>query len=67
MLPGAVLTESRTAVVVDVKRIVGLLVIALVIFFIVTRPDTAADSVSSIGSTLRGAAESITSFFARLV
>jgi hypothetical protein len=52
--------------VVKVKRIVGLLAIALVIFFVITRPDTAANSVDSILSTLRGAAESITTFFARL-
>jgi hypothetical protein len=38
-----------------------------VIFFIITRPDAAANSLSSIGSTLRGAAESVTTFFTRVV
>lgn len=49
------------------KRIVGFLVLALVIFFIITQPRTAADSVQTIGSTLRDAADSITTFFTELV
>jgi hypothetical protein len=53
--------------VVNVKRIVGLLVIALVAFFIITQPAAAANSVDSILSTLRGAAQSLTSFFTRVV
>jgi hypothetical protein len=53
--------------VVNVKRIVGLLVILLVIFFIWTRPDSAASSVETIWATLRSGAESVTTFFARLV
>jgi hypothetical protein len=52
---------------VNVRRIVGLLALALVIWFVITRPDAAASTVESIGATLRGAAESITSFFTRLV
>ncbi|MCO1657518.1 hypothetical protein [Pseudonocardia humida] len=51
----------------NVKKIVGLLAIALLIFFVVTQPGTAATSVQNIGDTLRNAAESITTFFARLV
>jgi len=50
-----------------VKRIVGLLVIVLVAFFIITQPAAAAASVQSILSTLRSAAESVTSFFTRIV
>lgn len=51
----------------DVKKIVGLLVIALLIFFVVTQPDSAANSVQNIGSILRNAAESVTRFFTRIV
>ncbi len=53
--------------VVDVKKIVGLLVIALLIFFVVTQPDSAANSVQNIGSILKNAAESVTRFFTRIV
>ncbi|WP_296371297.1 MULTISPECIES: TcpD family membrane protein [unclassified Pseudonocardia] len=52
---------------VDVKKIVGLLVIALLIFFVVTQPDNAANSVQNIGSILKNAAESVTRFFTRIV
>lgn len=51
----------------DVKKIVGLLVIALLIFFVVTQPDSAANSVQNIGSILKNAAESVTRFFTRIV
>lgn len=51
----------------NVKKIVGLLAIALLIFFVITQPDGAANSVQSIAGTLRDAAESITSFFTQLV
>ena len=51
----------------NLKRIVGFLVIALVIFFVITQPTSAANSVQSIGSTLRNAAESITTFLTQLV
>jgi hypothetical protein len=52
---------------VSVKRIVGLLAIALLIFFVITQPATAAASVQNIGNILRNAAESVTSFFVQLV
>lgn len=51
----------------DVKKIVGLLALALLIFFVITQPEGAANSLQSIGSTLRDAAESITLFFQRIV
>jgi len=53
--------------VVDVKKIVGLLVIALLIFFVVTQPDNAANSVQNIGTILKDAANSVTRFIARIV
>jgi hypothetical protein len=52
---------------VDVKKIVGLLVIALLIFFVVTQPDGAANSVQNIGTILKNAAESVTRFVTRIV
>jgi hypothetical protein len=51
----------------NLRRIVGFLVAALVIFFIITQPRSAAASVQSIGATLRDAADSITTFFTELV
>jgi hypothetical protein len=54
-------------VVVNVKKIVGLLAIALLIFFVVTQPDGAATSLQNIGTTLRDAANSVTRFVTQLV
>ena len=50
-----------------VKRIVGLLVIALLVFWVFISPDSAADTVQDIGSLLREGAESIITFFTQLV
>ena len=49
------------------RRIVGLLVVVLLIFFVITQPDAAANTLSAIGSILRNAAENIIRFFNRLV
>jgi hypothetical protein len=57
----------RTVVVVNVKKIVGLLVVALLIYFVVVQPDSAATSLQNIGSILKNAADSVTRFFTRLV
>lgn len=51
----------------NVKKIVGLLVVALLIFFVLTQPDSAAGSLQNIGSMLRDAAESVTRFITNLV
>lgn len=51
----------------NVKKIVGLLVVALLIFFVVTQPTAAANSVQSIVGFLRNAAVSVTQFFTSLV
>lgn len=59
--------QSRTVVVVNVKKIVGLLAIALLLFFVFTQPDSAAGSVTSIGTTLRDGAESVIRFVTQLV
>jgi hypothetical protein len=57
---------SRTVVVVNVKKIVGLLAIALLLFFVFTQPDSAAGSVQSVGTTLRDGAESVIRFVTEL-
>ncbi|NMH79380.1 hypothetical protein [Pseudonocardia xinjiangensis] len=53
--------------VVNLKKIVGFLAIALVVFYIFTQPDSAAGSIESIGATLRNGAESVIRFFNQLV
>lgn len=61
------LPHVQIGVVVNVKKIVGLLAIALLLFFVFTQPDTAAGSLQSIGTTLRNGAESVIQFFTALV
>jgi hypothetical protein len=58
--------QCGTVVVVNVKKVVGLLAIALLLFFVFTQPDNAAGSVSSIGTTLRDGAESVIRFVTQL-
>lgn len=50
----------------NLKKIVGFVAIALVIFFIVTQPTAAAAFLSSIGTMLYNAAQSVTNFFVTL-
>jgi hypothetical protein len=52
---------------VHVKRIVGLLVIALLVFWVFVNPDSAAGTVRDIAALLRDGAESIIRFFTQLV
>jgi hypothetical protein len=54
-------------VVVNVKKLAGLIAIALLIFFVVTEPDSAANSLQNIGGTLHDWAESVTTFFKEVV
>ena len=49
------------------KRIVGLLVIALLVFWVFVSPESAADTVQDIGSLLRQGAENVITFFTELV
>ncbi len=63
----AVRSGSRTVVRVNVRKIVGLLALALLIFFIVTRPTSAADSLQNIGGILSDIANSVADFFTALV
>jgi hypothetical protein len=46
----------------NVKRVVGFLVLALVVYFVIVNPTGAATMVKSIGSSLQVAATSITNF-----
>jgi hypothetical protein len=55
-------SHVQIGVVVNVKKIVGLVAIALLLFFVFTQPDTAASSLRSIGTTLRDGAESVIQF-----
>jgi hypothetical protein len=52
---------------VHVRRIIGLLVIALLVFWVFVSPDSAAGTVREIGAMLRDGAESIIRFFTQLV
>ncbi len=63
----AVRSGSRTVVRVNVRKIVGLLALALLIFFVVTRPDAAANSLQNIGGILSDIANSVADFFTALV
>ena len=63
---GVVSLQCGTVVVVNVKKIVGLLAIALLLFFVFTEPNEAAGSVTSIGATLRDGAESVIRFVTQL-
>ncbi|WP_300010057.1 hypothetical protein [Pseudonocardia sp.] len=51
----------------NVRKIVGLLALALLIFFVVTRPDAAANSLQNIGGILSDIANSVADFFTALV
>ena len=51
----------------NVKKLVGLLVVALLVYFVIVQPAAAANSVHNIGGILKNAADSVTSFFTKLV
>lgn len=50
----------------NLKKILGFVAIALVVFFIITQPAGAAGSIQNIGNILYNAAQSVTSFFTQL-
>ncbi|MCE3553940.1 hypothetical protein LWC33_21090 [Pseudonocardia sp. RS11V-5] len=50
----------------NVKKLTGLIVIALVVFFIVTNPGGASGAVNGIGNWLYGVGQSVTTFFSNL-
>jgi hypothetical protein len=49
------------------KRIIGWIVIALVLFWVISSPDSAADTLQAIGTALGNAADAVVQFFAELV
>ena len=49
------------------RNLVAFIVVALLVYFIVTQPETAADLVRSIAATLVDFFEAFISFFAELV
>ena len=51
----------------NLKKIIGFLVIALVVFFVITQPSAAAGAINNIGQMLTNAANSVVSFFTQLV
>ncbi|GAA1255537.1 hypothetical protein GCM10009609_18440 [Pseudonocardia aurantiaca] len=50
-----------------VRRLLGLIVIALLVFWVLAQPASAADTIQNLALILRDAAESVISFFTRLV
>lgn len=52
---------------VNVRKIVGLIALAFLIFFVVTQPASAAQSVENIVGILADAANSVVTFFTELV
>ena len=50
-----------------VRRLVGLIVIALLVFWVLAQPDSAANTIQNLALFLRDAAESAIRFFTRLV
>ncbi|PVZ09554.1 hypothetical protein C8D89_106218 [Actinomycetospora cinnamomea] len=61
-------TDTITTVTVrSMQRVVGLLVLALVLFWIISSPETAAATVTAILAILVGFAAAIVDFFQALV
>jgi hypothetical protein len=50
-----------------VRRIIGFLFIALIVWLILTQPNTAANIVNDIFAILKTAATNVTSFFTQVV
>ena len=49
------------------KRLVGFIVIALLIFWVLAQPDSAANTIENIVAILQDAAENVIYFFTQLV
>ena len=50
----------------NVRKLLGLLALILVVFFIITQPASAATTVQNIGNTLAEAGNAIITFFTNL-
>jgi len=62
---GCALREEETQV--NVKRLIAWLLLAFIVFFIVTQPDTSADMVRSAFRGLSNAASALANFVTQLV
>jgi hypothetical protein len=51
---------------VNLRRIVGFLFLALIVWLVLTRPDTAAGILKSIAAILETAATNVTHFFSEI-
>jgi hypothetical protein len=60
--PRLVLSNARTVVWMNVKKILGTLAIVLLVFFVISQPGRAAMSVRSIGNSLAGAGQPMIDF-----
>ena len=49
------------------RRLIGFLFLALIVWLIFTQPTTAANIVNDIGAILKTAAQNITSFFTQVL
>jgi hypothetical protein len=52
---------------VNLRRIVGFLFLALLVWLVLTQPDTAANILRNIAAILETAATNVTHFFSRVV
>jgi hypothetical protein len=55
--------DARTVVQVNFKRIVGILVVIFILFWIISSPNSASGSVNSLLGNLREAGDSLVTFF----
>ena len=65
--PRLVVSNVRTVVLMNVRKILGTLAIVLLVFFVISQPGRAAMSVRSIGTSLAGAGQSMIDFVTQLV
>jgi hypothetical protein len=60
-------SEAERWLLVNVRRIVGFLFLALIVWLIITQPDVAAGILRSIAAILKTAATNIVHFFDKLL
>jgi hypothetical protein len=61
-LPGPMLEQETGLIVVNAKKVAGLVGIALVVFFVIAQPGNAANLVTNILDFLRNSAEAVINF-----
>jgi large-conductance mechanosensitive channel len=59
--------RRTTEVTMSLKKVIGWLVIAFVIFYVIQAPEASANLVRSAGQALGNAAESVATFIGSLV